>query len=284
MKKLAIVFVFGFIIGCGGGGGGSGSSSSTPSQEAKQEKDEDYLMALSTYVDLPSCVYEIEGRMVYIKDEATFYSCNSSKWESLDLQGKDGADGTSCEIEETENGAEIKCGEKKVEISNGSSCSVSNLEEGTQIYCPDDQSTALISKGLEVTSNKLLSAHPEDLCDLYNEFSFCYFKGGQIVKYSDGSVQILGSFEFAYIGEDSLGDEWMDTDNHSVTFIVPPEADYSWAYLNSLATAVNEPANLFLVYERAYDRVGLYSDTDENYEFDPTRDRFVGKIEVTNWE
>lgn len=67
---------------------------SIASEETKDESSP-ISVAVKSKANLPGCSEAKEAMLAYVKDEDTFYSCESSEWVSIDIQGKDGKDGTN---------------------------------------------------------------------------------------------------------------------------------------------------------------------------------------------
>lgn len=117
--------------------------------------------------------------------------------------------------------------------------------------------------GLTVTSNQLLNPYTTNLCTRYSAIESCFFSGGQMVKYSDGSVLLTGSY--AYDMFISIDDGEWDRMTTSLTMLVPPNAPTFWQRLDwSVAREGADGRALYMVYDRALDRVGLVYDSNDN--------------------
>lgn len=113
----------------------------------------------------------------------------------------------------------------------------------------------VINTGTYITSNKGISAPGVDYC---TEFAgeVCGFDGGQIVKYSDGTVIVIGQFTFTY---QNGGDTDLDTISKAI-FIAPSSSVGS----NTLSLYVARGTGykkLWLVYTRSTDTLTLVHDT-----------------------
>ena len=124
--------------------------------------------------------------------------------------------------------------------------------------------------GMTVTSNQLLNSYSANLCTRYSQIENCVFNGGQIVKYSDGSVLLTGGYSYnMFVSGSDVGD--IDRMTSSITMLVPPDAQYFWQRLDwDVARGLDDGKSLFMVYDRANDKIILIYDTDDNGRPDPT--------------
>jgi hypothetical protein len=118
-----------------------------------------------------------------------------------------------------------------------------------------------VSIGRSIVSNQIMSADPTDFCTAYAAES-CVFRGGQIVTFSDGSVMLMGGFEF--FSFDGVSDS--NSDMNSVTFIVPKTVDYAYLLLNPTVarTGTSGYRSLYLVWSREDEEAILVFDINNN--------------------
>ncbi|MFH1016789.1 MAG: hypothetical protein V1798_01245 [Pseudomonadota bacterium] len=117
--------------------------------------------------------------------------------------------------------------------------------------------------GVSITANVLIALYPEDLCTAFAGQD-CYFIGGQLVKFSDGSALVTGGFTMLYT--DGVSDT--DTDGNSITMIVPPSSDGMWQRLSYTVGRSGILASLYFVYTRSPEEVTLVFDTDNDFVLD----------------
>jgi hypothetical protein len=129
--------------------------------------------------------------------------------------------------------------------------------------------------GLKVSSNRLISIYGTDICTGVDDEA-CWFEGGQIVKYSDGSVFILGMFRFGYV---DAGDT--DTDQISTSFLFPSNAVDGYVRLSSFVHRGTTYRSLYLTYNLPTDTLRLVYDTDgDGFE---TTDTVITTLSTTSW-
>lgn len=103
MRNL-LTWLIPLLAACGsidGGSGGSGETNivaqgeETPKDEAKPENQ--YAMLVQDAAALPACDANMEGRLAYVKADATFQVCASSAWSVIDIKATAGAAGVNGE-------------------------------------------------------------------------------------------------------------------------------------------------------------------------------------------
>jgi hypothetical protein len=125
--------------------------------------------------------------------------------------------------------------------------------------------------GMTVVSNQLLSPYTTNLCTRYSSIESCFFTGGQIVKYSDGSVLLTGSYAYELFFDDDNGGGDFDRMTSSITMLVPPTVQYFWQKLDwSVARQDDDGRPLYMIYDRSNDRVVLVYDANDNAQPDLT--------------
>ncbi len=183
-----------------------------------------YLTSVNTSGELPACTKETEGRIIYIKANAVFNACNDLAWSEIDLRGAKGEKGDVGGI-----------GEK------------------------GDQGAA----GITVASNRSIDASDTDFCSDISKANDvnCYFVGGQIITFSDGSILIDGTFVYeSFILSPDL-DTNFDTAN--VTAFLSSNMNRSQTLMSIRARPVptaENPSNwadIWLTYERKTDKAAI---------------------------
>lgn len=132
--------------------------------------------------------------------------------------------------------------------------------------------------GITVSSNKIISNPATDFC---TEFAgeACYFRGGQRVTYSDGSVLITGGWAFLY----SSGGGDTDTNEVAVTMWVPSTLSTSSQILSTFVARGAGYKNVFLVYNRSTDTVSLWHDTNGSGSYGSASDTLLYTATLSDW-
>ncbi len=139
--------------------------------------------------------------------------------------------------------------------------------------------------GLKVVSNRRIMPNGYNLCTEYSSIEFCAFNGGQIVKYSDGSVLLTSGYSYEFYASDDMtgGDPEYDRMANSITLLVPPEMGVMYQRLD---WKVSRPSgifkNLFLVYIRDQDAVKVIFDSNSDGEAGVT-DEVVHTALIADW-
>lgn len=170
-------------------------------------------------------------------------------------------------------------------------CSASNKKQliyvtSSQSFktCEDSGWTAIEIGGLKVLSNSILSPLQENFCTYYSSFNTCLFRGGQLVKYSDGSVLLTGGYTNSLVTEaTATSDAEYDQFNTTISFLIPASADYGFQLLDEkVARGTPGFRNLYLVYSKTTDKVALVYDTNNNQKPEAT-DEVLSLIARTDW-
>jgi hypothetical protein len=137
-----------------------------------------------------------------------------------------------------------------------------------------------VSVGNSIVSNRLLPSIATNLCTTYAATDTCVFRGGQIIEFSDGSVTIMGVFQFFSF------DGSVDTnlDFNSVTATYPASVDAGYLLLAPLVARPGSSGfkNLYLVWDRAETDLFLIHDTNGN-EIPDVSDTLVETVTPTDW-
>lgn len=129
---------------------------------------------------------------------------------------------------------------------------------------------------LSVTSNQLISSYVTDMCtEFANEV--CYFDGGQVVKYSDGSIVLMGTYVFAY---SVAGDS--DTDQNTATIVIPSSQSGAYVRLSRFVARGGGYKPLYLVYQKSPETVGLKLDTDSDGVLEAS-DETITTLSLSSW-
>ena len=130
--------------------------------------------------------------------------------------------------------------------------------------------------GTAVVSNRIVSSVATNLCTQYTGEG-CYFGGGQIVKFSDDSVLILGIWLFGY---NVSGDT--DTDQNSITAFFPSTVSASYMRVSTFVARGAGYKNLYLVYQRSPELLPLVHDTNGSATVD-AGDTTLATLSITSW-
>lgn len=170
-------------------------------------------------------------------------------------------------------------------------CSTSNKKQlvyvkstGTFKSCEDGAWSAIEIGGLRVVSNSLLTPYATNICTFYSSFNSCYFRGGQLVKYSDGSVLLTGAYTNFYMTDAPISSEpEYDRNSTSISFLIPAAASYGYQLLDeSVARGNGDFKNLYLVYVKSTDVVAIVFDSNDDGDPDLS-DEIVHNVARTNW-
>ena len=131
--------------------------------------------------------------------------------------------------------------------------------------CKSSGWTDVSLTGLKISSNKLMSSYAPNLCTQYSPIESCHFRGGQVVRFNDGTVMFSGGFEF-YAYDSSSHDS--DSNSATATMIVPANSIGGAVELSQLVARGNGYKRLYMVYVRSSDSFGLWYDTNGNSQVD----------------
>ncbi len=139
--------------------------------------------------------------------------------------------------------------------------------------------------GLKVVSNHMLKPYSNNICTEFSSIESCYFGGGQIVRYSDGSVLVTGTYFYDFFSSSSMNSGYPEYDrlSSSITMLVPPQLTGMYQKLDwdvSRSAAIG--SGLFLVYQRSVDGVAVVFDSDEDGDPEPT-DELVHMVVESDW-
>ena len=136
---------------------------------------------------------------------------------------------------------------------------------------------ATITVGQTIISNKVINPYTTNMCTQFTG-DFCVFNGGQIVKYSDGSVLILGAWSYAF---EIAGDT--DIDQQTISYLVPPtQVTGSYSRLSGFVARGSGYKAMYLVYTRSGDALSLVHDTNGSSTVD-TGDTTITTLSTTTW-
>ncbi len=138
--------------------------------------------------------------------------------------------------------------------------------------------------GLRIVENKLISNSVTNICTEYSAIEACYFNGGQLLKYSDGSILINGTYSYIFY-YDGAADSEPEYDRlaNSVSLIVPPEVENAFVRLDWGVSRGGVPnKNLFLVYFRSTHSISIVFDTNGDLEPDGTDEEVLTPV-LTSW-
>lgn len=112
--------------------------------------------------------------------------------------------------------------------------------------------------GNAIVSNQIISYTNTDYCTQYDGES-CGFSGGQLVRYADGSVMLLGSWTFLYT---NATDHDTDSDVTTISVVYPPTVTTAWQRLSPFVARGTGYKAAFLVYTRSPESIRIVHDTD----------------------
>lgn len=139
--------------------------------------------------------------------------------------------------------------------------------------------------GYKIVSNKAIKPYDTDLCTMFPTIESCYFNGGQIVKYSDGSVLITSGYSYDMFVSASAngGSPEYDRLASSITVVVAPEMQVMWQRLDwSVSRGSVAFSALYLVYSRQSDSIKIVFDSNDSGELDAT-DEVVHTAVISDW-
>lgn len=136
-----------------------------------------------------------------------------------------------------------------------------------------------ITLGNSTVSNLLIASSSSDYCTQYVGEG-CYFNGGQLVKYSDGSVLMLGGWTFLY--STSTPDYDTDHSYSSVSVLFPASVTVGYQKLSPLVARGTGYKSAYLVYTRSPESVKVIYDTDGDGLPEPT-DEVLFAASVVGW-
>lgn len=142
---------------------------------------------------------------------------------------------------------------------------------GTSTGLPDI--SAVTNSGITISSNKLINSYTTDMCTQYTGES-CIFVGGQVVRFSDGTVLATGAWRYLFTVS---GDT--DTDDNTVTVIVPSTTTAAYQRLSIYVASGSGYKSIYLVYIRSSDSFQLAIDSDA----DGVPDTTVTTLTESNW-
>ena len=138
--------------------------------------------------------------------------------------------------------------------------------------------TGSSTSDITVSSNQILSTYTTNMCTQFSTEA-CIFEGGQRVTFSDGSVMILGMWE--YLLYNSATGAW-DTNENSVTALIPPTTNTAYVKLSSYVARGTGYKRMFLVYQRSPESLKLVYDTDGSLTLN-AGDTTIATLSLSNW-
>lgn len=196
---------------------------------------------VATAADLPTCDPTRKGALTYVKSEGQFYTCDANLWSVVTIK--------------TEKGEKGEAGAAGAAGSPGAS-------------------------GLAIAKYQTMEPGGVNFCTEFSLIERCYFNGGQVLRFSDGTVLITGgwTYDFFYSGTTASDS---DTDFAAFTFIASAKSTGSWQRLHHRVARGHGYKSVFLVFDRAADSFTLVHDTNNDGVPGPT-DEILKKVVVTN--
>jgi len=129
-----------------------------------------------------------------------------------------------------------------------------------------------------IASNKRINAYTTNMCTQFAGDN-CAFLGGQLLKFSDGSVQITGGWGFQYT---SGGGTDTDTDQNTVTLTFPASTTSGYLTLSQFVARGSGYKAIYLVWDRSSDGLILVHDTNGNATPDGS-DTVITTLSTSSW-
>jgi hypothetical protein len=139
--------------------------------------------------------------------------------------------------------------------------------------------------GLTITSNTLLNPYNTNICTTYASIEECYFTGGQLVKFSDNTILLTGTYAYdSFVPAASNGNsDDYDRLANSISLMIPPSVTAAYQRLDwSVSRGSVNLKGLYLVYYRATDVAKIIFDTNANGTPD-TGDEVVHTVVKSSW-
>ena len=315
MKITCSIFLTFLISACGDGSNqvipdqlevdsSSQKAPTTGTNNDSKSKSSKFSVTVNNLSELPTCDENRESALAYTKEDKTFRSCENGEWVTLfikqesDIVKIDDEDvGENCAA----GGKVIKTGHDSDEdgqldpneietedfVCNGvaginGKDGINGINGINGIDGQDGQDGAKGldgqdgTNGLAIDSISSLASSTEDFCTYFSN-EYCYFKGGQIVRYSDGTVMIQANWSYAYV---ISGDT--NTDDSSVTFIIPNHWNGALIQVSNLvARGVASYRDAYIVYDSVNNKAQLRVDSDNDGIIESTDELLISNIAIT---
>lgn len=94
-------------------------------------------MLVGSVKNMPICTADLEGQLIYVKDDKQFYFCSEKVWNKIDLTGKAGTDGKDAVAQDGKDGTNGVDGKDGINGTNG--INGSNGSNGAAAPMADDR-------------------------------------------------------------------------------------------------------------------------------------------------
>jgi hypothetical protein len=121
--------------------------------------------------------------------------------------------------------------------------------------------------GLGITKIQKMKEIKTSFCTEYSSIEWCYFGGGQVIRFGDGHIMATASWEyfvFATASSDS------DTDISTKTMFIPKGQPIASTKLTTMVARGDGLKDVFLVYSSELDKFFLVYDVNESGTADGT--------------
>lgn len=183
---------------------------------------------LNSAAELPECSDANKGQLAYVSDETIFKYCSGS-WLDAPIKGETGPTGATGPMGPT--GATGATGD----------------------------AGAAGAAGISFSSKKAIANHSTDLCTQFTGHT-CFYRGGEEITFSDGSVLLTSRFEEIY---NVTGDSDINTIS-STLFITPTEAGTDTCLLLSEFVARGTGYEYLWIRRSSSGALTLVYDVDED--------------------
>ena len=179
--------------------------SDTVQEKSEPDKNTDELFSISaeTASDLLPCNSTRESALAYVKEDKKFRSCENGDWVIIDMVNTS-EENQIVNIEDEAAGINCAAGGKAIQtgFDRDADGNLNDEEVTNTDYVCNGIAGAAGKDGIDsqdgessslIVSNRTISGSGTDFCS-FDEDKSCYLKGGQIIKYADGTIHIQASF------------------------------------------------------------------------------------------
>lgn len=258
------------------------NSSTTVSTEKDNSKKESFSVMAYSYSDLPECNDDRESALSYVKSEKAFYVCEYGSWDIIDMGVEEEEKAQQLVVIDDElPGLKCKTGGKVIHVGfdNNNDGKLSSYEyESSDYVCngvagedgqdgangingEDGQDGANGidgTNGVAIEGIYNISASSTNYCTYWGNES-CYFRGGQVIKYSDGSSYIIVDWTYHLVDTGNY-----DTNDNSISFFIPADWSASSLLLSNMVAISSTYKSVFLYYNNDTNTAKLIFDSDND--------------------
>lgn len=285
MKVLGILVLMLGLVACGSDPATEEAAFEASTEEVMEKQSMSLAVEES---DLHDCNEAVLNQLVYLTDRLEFVTCTADGWETIEMKNPQSVIKTEQIVADASN-AFCKAG--GLEVHSGLDDNLNGVLDDaeikdTQRVCNGEAGQNGTNgtngtngvdgtNGLSIVSNKSLGAINTDYCTYYNNEA-CYFEGGQLVVYSDGSFEITAHWRFQYA---VVGDT--DVDNITRTFKISGDNDIGSISLHNLVARSGSAVYKSVGLVFTADAVDLVFDSDnDGIDFDDT---VLSSVTLSDW-